>query len=199
VSTVPKHDNVNGSFWLVWRISNWLLITVVFDINVRLTLGLSENEFLKSFDLTLFNHTGDMVDDDGLVSDQAFSIFTIILISVIALHLTLELWNHRLSSLENDKAILKALKGCLGISELYILLLHESLLLFDLLLNFFKQQIDGLPFVLLDLAELGHEALNIFRWRNFDKGLLALVEQVIQFPFSIFTSLNLRSVRKIIH
>ena len=94
--------------------------------------------------------------------------------------------------------ILQLSERTLVIFQLFVLLLNESLLVSDVLLDFVEEQVNGLLLVLFDSLELGEETLDVFWWGNSDEVSLALVQQVLKLAFGVLTALNLHCIRETI-
>lgn len=99
-----------------------------------------------------------------------------------------------MGSFENLELILQLSKRVFVILQLLILLLNESLLVRDVLLDFIKEQVNGLLLVLFDSLELGKESLDVFRWGNSDEVSLALIQKVLELTFGLLTALNLHGI-----
>ena len=74
------------------------------------------------------------------------------------------------------------------------MLLNELFLLVDVLLDFFEEKMDGLSLVISDLVELMDEAIDVFRWVDLDKMLLALVVEILKLSFTFFARFDLLGV-----
>ena len=68
----------------------------------------------------------------------------------------------------------------------------------DVFLDLFLKQVEGLLLVVFNLVDLLHKAVNIVRASNVHKELLALVKQVLQPTFCLFTVLHLSGIRQVI-
>jgi len=112
--------------------------------------------------------------------------------------LALELGDHSLSDAEDLEAILEVFKKTLCVLHLPVLLLDESFLLLDILLNLFKKEVDSLALIVLDFFELVEEALDALRRVNLDKVPFTLVEQELKFTLGILTRFNLLRVGQLI-
>lgn len=190
VSSVVECNDIHRS-WV--SVLNIILVMVVFGVHERFTLGSSENKSSKSLNLFSFDHSSNSLDVDGLVSNQIL-FFLGNLVLDISLSLLVQLRDHVLGGSEHDVAVFQTVEGGLSFLKSDVLLLDELLLLVDILLDFFQENVDSLSFVVLNLLQLVLEAFNVFGWANIDEVFLALVVEVMQFPLTFFARLHLSCV-----
>jgi hypothetical protein len=91
-------------------------------------------------------------------------------------------------------AIFQTVKSGFSFLQSQVLLLHKLFLLVDVLLDLFKKQMDGLSLVVSDFVELVDKAINVFRWVDLDKVLLALVMKIVELSFTFFARFDLLGV-----
>ena len=175
------------------------------SVDKRFTLGDSENKSLQSLDIDRVNDTGDLAEIAGIGSEGCLSKQLLLLaaldIAWLPAHLLeapFNAWKHLLGGPHYLEAVHEIRERLLSFLQLSTLGLDESLLLRDLPLDLFEEQIESLLLLGADVLQLLQEAIDVFRRVDLDPVLLALLMQKVEEPLRVLAGLDLLRVRQVV-
>lgn len=112
--------------------------------------------------------------------------------------MTLDLREHSVGDAHNLEAVFKVVIGSLGIVHPGILFLNKLFLLFDVLLDFFQKEVNGLLLVVLNSFELLKETIDVFWGLDVNEIAFALIHEILELSLGFLTRFDLCRVRKIV-
>ena len=198
--TVPEHDEIDRLDWSVDLIVQGLVDEVVGE-HKGLTLRHPEDEPLQSLDIDRVDDTSDLVEVTGAgrrcLCEQLL-LLAALNIAADLLESLLDVWKHLLGSLHDLEAVHQIRHCCLRLLELSTLVLDEGLLLGNLSLDLFEEEVERLLLLGTDVLELVQEAINVSGRVYLNTVLFALLMQKVQQSLRVFARLDLRCVRQVV-